>query len=96
MVQQRLKAFPQARKAITEALSIMDELGLQQDEYGSMLSVLGDLDYDQEHYEEALAIYDKAKAVLVHYKERHDYGVERHGCHMRLSQSNKAVAQQSC
>ncbi len=30
MVQRKLKAFPQARKAIVEALGIMDELGLQQ------------------------------------------------------------------
>ncbi len=60
------QAFPQARKAITEALGIMDELGLQEDEqYGSMLSVLGNLDMDQ-RYKEALEIYDKAKAVLVH------------------------------
>ncbi len=32
MVQQGLKAFPAARKAISEALAIMEELGLQQDE----------------------------------------------------------------
>jgi hypothetical protein len=38
MVRGGLKAFPKARKAIGEALAIMEELGLQQDEeYGSML-----------------------------------------------------------
>ncbi len=96
MVQQGLKAFPQARKAITEALGIMDELGLQQEEqYGSMLAVLGDLYNVQGRYKEALVIYDKAKAVLVHYKERRDYGTllnNMAGCHVRLSQWNEAVA----
>ena len=48
MLHTGLKAFPAARKAIVEALAIMDELGLQQDErYGSMLSVLGDVDREQ-------------------------------------------------
>jgi hypothetical protein len=62
MVQRGLKAFPQARKAIAEALGIMDELGLQQDEqYGSMLAMVGDLDMDQGHYKEALAIYDRPR-----------------------------------
>jgi tetratricopeptide (TPR) repeat protein len=96
MVHQGLKAFPQARKAITEALGIMDELGLQQNEqYGSMLLVLGDLYNVQGQYKEALAIYDKAKAVLVHFKERRDYGAllsNMAGCHQRLSQWNEAVA----
>jgi tetratricopeptide (TPR) repeat protein len=96
MVQRKLKALPQARKAITEALGIMDELGLQQDEqYGSMLAVLGDLDMDQGQYKEALAIYDKAKAVLVHFKERREYCVllgNMGGCHQQLSQWNEAVA----
>ena len=32
MVHMGLKAFPEARKAVVEALAIMDELGLQQDE----------------------------------------------------------------
>ncbi len=95
MVQRGLKAFPQARKAITEALGIMDELGLQQDEqYGSMLGVLGHLYVGQEHYKEALAIYDKAKAVLVHYKERREYGTLLSNmafCHQRLSHWNEAV-----
>jgi hypothetical protein len=35
-----------------------------------MLAVLGDLDMDQEQYKEALAIYDKAKAVLVQGRAR--------------------------
>ncbi len=96
MVHQGLKAFPQARTAITEALGIMDELGLQQDEeYGSMLVVRGDLYNVQGQYKEALLIYDKAKAVLVHYKERRDYGTllnNMAGSHARLSQWNEAVA----
>jgi hypothetical protein len=55
MVHGGLKAFPQARKAIAEALRIMDELGLQQDEqYGSMLLELGSLDNDQGQYKEGL------------------------------------------
>jgi hypothetical protein len=56
-------------------LAIMEELGLQRHEYGSMLLVLGGLDQDQGRYKEALAIYDKAKAVLVQYKEVSEYGV---------------------
>jgi hypothetical protein len=75
MVYEGLKAFSQARTAIVEALGIMDALGLQQDEqYGSMLLVLGSLDHLQGWQEEALAISNKSKAVLVHDKERHDYG----------------------
>jgi tetratricopeptide (TPR) repeat protein len=96
MVHRGLQAFPQARKAITEALGIMDELGLQQDEeYGLMLLVLGSLDNVQGQYKEALEIYDKAKAVLGHYKEGRDYGALLHsmaGCHVALSQLNEAVA----
>jgi tetratricopeptide (TPR) repeat protein len=95
-VQRGLKAFPQARKAIVEALRIMDELGLQQDEeYGSMLQDLGSLDMDQGQYKEALAIYDKAKAVFVHYKERRNYRMlltYMGACHKNLSQWNEAVA----
>ena len=65
MVHMGLKAFPEARKAIVEALAIMDELGLQQDEeYGAMLMGLGDVNQLQGQYKEALVIYNKAKAVL--------------------------------
>ena len=76
MVHQGLEAFPAARKAIAEALAIMDELGLQQHEqYGGLLMVLGGLELGQRRYKEALIIYDKAKAVLVQYKEKNrDYG----------------------
>jgi hypothetical protein len=54
---------------------MMDELGLQRDEeYGTMLSMLGRLDLEQGQCKEALAIYDKAKVVLVQYKDESDYG----------------------
>ncbi len=57
MVHSGRKAFPEARKAIEEALAIMEELGLQPDEeYGSMSGRLDD--------KEVLGIYDEAKAVL--------------------------------
>ncbi len=89
-----LKALSQARKAITEALGIMDELGLQEDEQcGSMLLVLGSSDHLQGRQEEALAIYNKAKAVLVHSKERPDYGAlssNMADCLEQLSQRNEA------
>jgi hypothetical protein len=53
MVHGELQAFPQARKAIVEALGIMDELGLQQDEeYGSTLAVLGNLHFERGQYKE--------------------------------------------
>jgi tetratricopeptide (TPR) repeat protein len=75
MVHTGLKAFPEARKAIGEALAIMEELGLQQDEeYGSMLVELGRLDFEQGRYKEALVIYDKAKAMLAQHKEGNAYG----------------------
>ncbi len=49
MVQTGLKAFPAARKAMAEALAIMEELGLQEvEQYGGMLLVLGGLDIVQE------------------------------------------------
>jgi hypothetical protein len=42
MVHRGLKAFPKARRAIGEALAIMEELGLQQDEdYGCWWSWVG-------------------------------------------------------
>jgi hypothetical protein len=54
----------------------MEEQGLQQDEeYGSMLSVLGRLDREQGWYKEALVIYAKAKAVLAQHKEGNAYGL---------------------
>jgi hypothetical protein len=60
-----------------------------------MLLELGDLYNVQEQCKEALAIYDKAKAVLVHYKEGRDYGAllsNMSFCHKELSQWNVAVA----
>jgi hypothetical protein len=48
MVHGGLKAFPEVLKAIREALAVMEDLGLQQDEeYGSMLRELGGLALDQ-------------------------------------------------
>jgi tetratricopeptide (TPR) repeat protein len=74
----------------------MEELGLQQDEqYGSMLMALGRLDLEQGLYKEALAIYNKAKAVLVQHKEWNDYGAllnEMGACHEKLQQWVEAVA----
>jgi tetratricopeptide (TPR) repeat protein len=96
MVHRGLKDFVAASKAIKEALAIMEELGLQHHEgYGSMLLVLGGLDFDQGRHKEALAIYDKAKAVLVQYKEGTEYGTllnDMASCHQRLHKWNEAVA----
>jgi tetratricopeptide (TPR) repeat protein len=96
LVQTGLKAFPAARRAIVEALAIMEELGLQQDEdYGSMLRALGGLDHDQGRHKEALVIYDKAKAVLAQHKEGNAYGALLNDmaiCHRNLQQWSEAVA----
>ena len=96
MVHGGLKAVPAARKAIVEALAIMDELGLQQhEEYGAMLVSLGDVDQKQGQYREALVIYNKAKAVLVQYKEGNDYCALLNSmaiCHQELHEWNEAVA----
>jgi tetratricopeptide (TPR) repeat protein len=96
MVQSGLKDFVAASKATKEALAIVEELGLRRHEgYGSMLMVLGWLDVDQGWYKEALTVYDKAKAVLVQYKEGNEYGVLLNDmaiCHKRLHQWNEAVA----
>ena len=95
MVHTRLKAFPAARKAVQEALAIMDELGLQQDEqYGAMLVALGNVDSDQAQCKEALAIFNKARAVLVQFK-RSTFGALLNSvatCHQALHQWNEAVA----
>jgi tetratricopeptide (TPR) repeat protein len=96
MVHAGLEAFPAARKAISDALIIMDELGLQQhEEYGSLLAELGGLDREQERPLEALVIYEKAKAVLLRFKEGNEYGAllnEMAICHKKLHQWNEAVA----
>ncbi len=96
MVHRGLKAFPEARKAIGEALAIMEELGLQQDEeYCAMLVELGRLDSGQGRYKEALVIYDKAKVVLAQHKEGGDYGLLLSNmgiCHRELQQWSEAVA----
>ncbi len=75
------QGIPSGPKAITEALGIMDELGRQKDEeHGSILSALGSLEAAEGRYKEALEIYGKARAVLVHYKELHEFGaLEQHG-----------------
>jgi hypothetical protein len=95
-----LKVFPAARKAIVEALAIMEELGLQHGEqYSGMLLDLGFLDHAQERYQEALVIFDKAKAVLVRHKEGHDYGAllsDMAVCHRELQQWSEAVVLQGC
>jgi hypothetical protein len=86
MVQAGLKAFPAARKAISKALAIMEELGLQQDEeYSSMLLGLGALDREQGRYKDALV--GKGKAVLVQPKEGSAHGVllaDMAWCHTEL------------
>ncbi len=91
-----LKDFVAANKTIKEALAIMEELSLQRHEdYGSMLVLLGRLDFEQGRYKEALFIYDKAQAVLAQYKEGNEYGVLLNAmahCHQRLYQWNEAVA----
>jgi hypothetical protein len=47
-VHKGLAAFPAARKAIVEALAILEELGLQQDpQYGLSLVALGELESEQ-------------------------------------------------
>ncbi len=84
MVHTELKAFPEARKAIGRrclswnwACSKTSSMGLE----------LGGLDLDQERYEEALVINDKAKAVLVQHKEWPDYGALLNNlgiCHKEL------------
>jgi tetratricopeptide (TPR) repeat protein len=95
-VQTGLKAFPDARKAVTEALAIMDELGLQQDaDYGGMLSVLGSVDREQGQHREALVTYGKAKALLAQHKDGHSYGVLVNNmalCHKALKEWDEAVA----
>jgi tetratricopeptide (TPR) repeat protein len=71
----------------------MEELGLQQDErFGSMLRMLGGLDLVQERSKEALAIYNKANAVLVQHKEGNAYGVLLNVCHRNLHQWSEPVA----
>jgi tetratricopeptide (TPR) repeat protein len=94
MVQRGLKDFVAASKAIKEALVIMEELGLQRrEQYGSMLVELGGLDLDQGQYKEALVIYDRAKAVLVQYKEVNGALLQcMASCHQGLHQWNEAVA----
>ncbi len=93
-VQRGLKDFVAASKAIKEALAIMEELGLNatDEQYGSMLLALGGLDQDQGRYKEALAICDRAKAVLVQYKEGNECGCSMAICLERLHQGNEAVA----
>jgi tetratricopeptide (TPR) repeat protein len=62
---------------------------------GSGLLVLGKLDFDQGRYKEALAIYDRAKAVLLQHKEGSEYGVLLSDMaigHQCLHQWNEAVA----
>jgi tetratricopeptide (TPR) repeat protein len=96
LVQSGLKDFVAASKAIKQARAIMEELGMQRHEgYGSMLVTLGRLDKEQGQYKEALVIYDRAKAVLVQYKEGNEYGAvlnEMASCHQSLHQWNEAVA----
>jgi tetratricopeptide (TPR) repeat protein len=96
LVHMRLKAFKAARKAVEEALAIMEELGLQQDErYGSTLVALGRMDHEQGRHKEALVVYNKAKVVLVQFKEGHDYWAllsEMAECHEKLHEWNEAVA----
>jgi tetratricopeptide (TPR) repeat protein len=96
MVHQGLKKYIAASKALKEALAIMEELGLQRhEEYGAMLLALGELDFEQGRCKEALAIYNKAKAVLVQYKDGSDYGLLLNNmacCLKHLHQWNEAVA----
>jgi tetratricopeptide (TPR) repeat protein len=98
MVQTGLEAFLEARANITEALAIMDELGLQEEEdkeCGSMLSTFGRIDLDEGLYRGALLTYSKAKTVLVQYKEGSYYAVVLNNmalCHKELHEWNEAIA----
>ena len=61
-VQVGLKTLDDARKTITDALAIMDKLGLRKDAvYGGMLLTLGSVESDQGHCKEALVTYIKAR-----------------------------------
>jgi tetratricopeptide (TPR) repeat protein len=96
MVHLGLKDFPAARSVVTEALTIMEELGLQQEQqYGAMLSMLGTVVLEQGRYAEALFFFGKAKIVLAQYKEGLE-GCALVGsmaiCHEQLHQWNDAVA----
>jgi tetratricopeptide (TPR) repeat protein len=71
-----LKVFSKARAAIAESVSIMEELDLQQEEdYGSVLLTLGDIERMMGRHREALIHYSKAKGVLDQFKSGNNYGV---------------------
>jgi tetratricopeptide (TPR) repeat protein len=95
LIQQGLKAFAAARKPMMDAVSILDDLGLEQSaQYGSMLSVLGDLNCAQQRHKEALAVYDKAKGILAQHKEAEYWAVlaKAAKCHAHCLQGNEAMA----
>ncbi len=95
-LQRGLRAFSPAREAITEAIALAEQLGLQHHEqYGAMLMELGSLHYDQGRILEALTIYNKAKVVLADYKKQLEYGVligALSCCYQDLYMWNEAVA----
>jgi tetratricopeptide (TPR) repeat protein len=71
-----LRAFSEASAVITESASIMEELGLQQqEEYGLVLTTLGDVKRQLGRHREALIVYSKAKVVLDQFKARRSYGI---------------------
>jgi len=96
MVRVGLKMFPEARKAITEALAVLGELGLQASEseqYGGMLCALATVDRLEQHFDEALIIYARAKSVLLRHKTGSMYGLllsEMAICHRALDQFSEA------
>jgi tetratricopeptide (TPR) repeat protein len=96
LVHLELRAFSDARVAIMESVSIMEELGLQQqEEYGSILTTLGDVEREQGRHREALVIYSHAKVVLDQFNAGYYYGLLLNNmaiCFDGLQMWNEAVA----
>ncbi len=74
MVQLGLR-IPTARSTLAEALAIMEERGLQLDEqYGGMVLVLGEIEYEAGRLSTALEAYERARGVLVQFRDGREYG----------------------
>ena len=96
MIYTQIQEFPAAYVAMTKALTILEDLGLQHDElYCALRAAEGEIHYGKCRYEEALVSYNKAKVLFADNRNGTTYGILLNSiglCHVQLNQWKEVIA----
>jgi tetratricopeptide (TPR) repeat protein len=95
-IERELKNYSLAKIQFNKGLAILVELGEEKSlEYGSLLSNITEIDFEQNQWTEALEGYIKAKVVLDNFKEKDNYGALVNNmaiCYYHLNRWAEALA----